>query len=48
MRRIAHLSDLHFGRTDEKILAVLTRRMQELSPDLIVISGNLTQRARSR
>ena len=23
MRRIAHLSDLHFGRTDEKILAVL-------------------------
>jgi 3',5'-cyclic AMP phosphodiesterase CpdA len=48
MRRILHISDLHFGRTDEVVVAALTRMTCELAPDLIVVSGDLTQRARTR
>jgi 3',5'-cyclic AMP phosphodiesterase CpdA len=48
MRTIAHLSDLHFGRllpeTVEPCLAVI----RSVQPDLVVISGDLTQRARKR
>jgi len=47
MRRIAHISDLHFGRTDPHIVAALLREMRELMPDVVVVSGDLTQRARS-
>ena len=46
MRTIAHLSDLHFGRHDPEVVAGLGRMMSETRPDLIVISGDLTQRAR--
>jgi len=48
MRTIAHLSDLHFGRVDEALLEPLRLRLEELSPDLVVISGDLTQRARAK
>ena len=48
MRTLAHLSDLHFGRIDAKLLEPLRRRLRELSPDLVVVSGDLTQRARAR
>lgn len=48
MRTLAHISDLHFGRIDpaaaEGLLADLTVRR----PDLVVISGDLVQRARTR
>ena len=48
MKTIAHLSDLHFGRHDEtaaeRLLADLSRR----HPDVVVITGDLTQRARHR
>lgn len=47
MRTIAHLSDLHFGRTDPALLAPLRRRIEELRCDVVVVSGDLTQRARS-
>ena len=47
MRRLIHLSDLHFGRTDKQIVAALIRQMHELVPDVVVVSGDLTQRARS-
>ena len=47
MRTLVHLSDLHFGRTDAALLEPLTRRVHELRPDVVVISGDLTQRARS-
>lgn len=47
MRRIAHLSDLHFGTVPEGLAQVLLDRLQALAPDLIVVSGDLTQRARS-
>jgi 3',5'-cyclic AMP phosphodiesterase CpdA len=48
MRTIVHLSDLHFGRLDERIIAPLVERVTSLHPDLIAVSGDLTQRARRR
>lgn len=47
MRRIAHLSDLHFGRVERAVLEPLRRRVRELAPHLVVVSGDLTQRARA-
>ena len=47
MRRVAHLSDLHFGRVDRSLLEPLRRRLFELEPHLVVVSGDLTQRARA-
>ncbi|MGH8479031.1 MAG: metallophosphoesterase family protein [Gammaproteobacteria bacterium] len=48
MRTIAHLSDLHFGHIDEAMLAPLIAFIHEIRPDLVAVSGDLTQRARSR
>jgi 3',5'-cyclic AMP phosphodiesterase CpdA len=48
MRTIVHLSDLHFGRVDERIIAPLVERITAIHPDLIAVSGDLTQRARRR
>jgi 3',5'-cyclic AMP phosphodiesterase CpdA len=45
MRTIIHLSDLHFGRVDPPILAPLLCFIRSARPDLVVISGDLTQRA---
>ncbi|MFJ3317454.1 metallophosphoesterase family protein [Herbaspirillum huttiense] len=47
MRTLIHLSDLHFGRTDPEIIEPLIAQVHELKPDLVVVSGDLTQRARS-
>lgn len=46
MRRIAHLSDLHFGAEDPLIADRLLDDLQQHPPDLIAVSGDLTQRAR--
>lgn len=48
MKTIAHLSDLHFGTEDPVIAAVLLDDLKALSPSLVVVSGDLTQRARTR
>jgi len=48
LRTVAHLSDLHFGRIDAPVLDALRRRLAGLAPDLVVVSGDLTQRARRR
>jgi 3',5'-cyclic AMP phosphodiesterase CpdA len=48
MRTVVHLSDLHFGRVDAALLAPLRLCVQALSPDVVVVSGDLTQRAKSR
>lgn len=48
MRTIVHLSDLHFGRVDGRIIAPLVERIGAIGPDLVAISGDLTQRARHR
>ncbi|MES2572278.1 MAG: metallophosphoesterase [Verrucomicrobiota bacterium] len=47
MRRLVHLSDLHFGRVDPAILEPITQFVASVKPDLITVSGDLTQRARS-
>jgi len=47
MRVIVHLSDLHFGRVDMQLLAPLRATVEALAPDVVVVSGDLTQRARS-
>ncbi len=46
MRTIVHLSDLHFGRVDEDLLEPLRLRVRALKPHLVVVSGDLTQRAK--
>jgi len=43
---LAHISDLHFGRIDPAAVEPLIDDLFQLKPDLIVISGDLTQRAR--
>src|SRR3954470_9400307 len=47
MRTLVHLSDLHFGRVDPALLDPLRELVQALAPDLVVVSGDLTQRART-
>jgi len=46
MTRIAHLSDIHFGANDEKIVAATEAWLLKRRPDLVIISGDFTQRAR--
>ncbi len=46
MRLIAHVSDLHFGaHLDERVEGLLAA-LERLAPHLVVVSGDLTQRAR--
>lgn len=47
MRTLVHLSDLHFGRVDPALLDPLRNLVHEIAPDVVVISGDLTQRAKS-
>ena len=47
MKTLVHLSDLHFGRTDPEVVAALTAGVEAARPDLIAVSGDLTQRARA-
>jgi len=47
MRTIVHLSDLHFGRVNPLLLDPLLEVVRKVKPDLVAISGDLTQRARS-
>jgi 3',5'-cyclic AMP phosphodiesterase CpdA len=46
MARLVHLSDLHFGAHDEDLVEAVESKIDELKPDLVVISGDFTQRAR--
>lgn len=48
MRTLVHLSDLHFGRVVPGVLEPLRRRLAALAPDVVVVSGDLTQRARRK
>jgi 3',5'-cyclic AMP phosphodiesterase CpdA len=45
--RIVHISDLHFGAHDERLVEAVEWQADKLKPDLIVISGDFTQRART-
>jgi len=46
MARIAHLSDIHFGANDPAIVAGTEAWLAEQRPDLVILSGDFTQRAR--
>jgi 3',5'-cyclic AMP phosphodiesterase CpdA len=48
MRTIVHLSDLHFGRLDPRVVGPLLAAVNGSSADLVAISGDFTQRARVR
>ena len=45
MYRLLHLSDLHFGRIQDGAVAALLDAVHAHAPDVIVITGDLTQRA---
>lgn len=45
MRTLVHLSDLHFDRVDEALLEPLIENVRATKPDVVVVSGDLTQRA---
>jgi len=42
--RLAHISDLHFGRLDERIAEALQADLHVQAPSLVVVSGDLVQR----
>lgn len=46
MIRLLHLSDPHFGAADPAVAAAFLKRAAELAPDLTLLSGDLTMRAR--
>lgn len=47
MTRILHVSDFHFGTVNARLLEPLLELSRRLNPDAIIVSGDLTQRARS-
>ncbi len=46
MKTIVHISDIHFGRVIPGVADALIASLNGVTPDLVVISGDLTQRAR--
>ncbi|HEV2860911.1 MAG TPA: metallophosphoesterase [Pyrinomonadaceae bacterium] len=48
MKKIVHLSDLHFGRVDPALLGPLAEAVRAVGPSVVVVSGDLTQRARTQ
>jgi 3',5'-cyclic AMP phosphodiesterase CpdA len=46
MKTIMHISDLHFGKVDPVVRDALAREIRAEPPNLIAVSGDLTQRAR--
>ena len=47
MARLLHLSDLHFGAHDDRLVEAVVQRVHAEKPDLVIISGDFTQRART-
>ena len=48
MKTVVHLSDLHFGREDRDVVNGLIDAVSGVSPAVVAVSGDLTQRARRR
>lgn len=48
MRTLVHLSDLHFDLVDPQIVSAVRAKIEETRPDILVVSGDFTQRARRR
>ncbi|WP_299880362.1 metallophosphoesterase [uncultured Cocleimonas sp.] len=45
MNTFIHISDLHYGREIANLEDKLVKQLDNLKPDLIIISGDITQRA---
>jgi 3',5'-cyclic AMP phosphodiesterase CpdA len=48
MRTLAHLSDPHFGRIERATVQALIAAVTQAKPDIVIVSGDLTQRAKAR
>ena len=46
MSLILHLSDTHFGTEQSEVSAALLQLAEEVRPDVAILSGDVTQRAR--
>jgi 3',5'-cyclic AMP phosphodiesterase CpdA len=46
MTLLIHLSDPHFGTEQPPVVEALVRLVRDMSPELVVLSGDITQRAR--
>jgi 3',5'-cyclic AMP phosphodiesterase CpdA len=47
MSVLLHISDTHFGTEKAPVVAALKNLARRLAPDILVLSGDITQRARS-
>jgi 3',5'-cyclic AMP phosphodiesterase CpdA len=47
MKTVAHISDIHFDLVDPPVAEALVRDLDAHKPDLLVMSGDFTQRARA-
>ncbi len=47
MAKIVHLSDLHFGAHDPEIVTAVEAEIATIAPDLVIVSGDFTQRAKT-
>jgi len=45
-RTVVHISDLHFGAADRRLVDSLLQAIAGIAPHVVAISGDLTQRAR--
>lgn len=48
MRKIVHISDVHFGKADLTVVERLIESINEIGPSVLVVSGDLTQRAKAK
>lgn len=48
MAILVHLSDLHFGRVDNEVINSLKKSIRQIKPNITIISGDLTQRAKEK
>ena len=48
MTTLAHISDLHFGAESPEVVEGLVEDLASIEPSLLVVSGDLTQRARRK
>ncbi len=48
MKSIVHISDTHFGTEKAPVKAALIEAVNQLAPDVLVWSGDITQRARRK
>ena len=44
---LAHVTDVHFGRDEPGTIEALLAALNEIRPQLVVVGGDLTQRARA-